>query len=573
MMEWIITSSVLILVVAALRTVLKGKISLRLQYALWGLVLVRLLLPISLFDSGFSVMNAVEHAAPALTEDAGDVVLGYRDYITPDLSVVEPDPNMPPEEQEKQYEENLTAWKAEMEAAKAETGTPVTVGGILKALWLVGSALVALWFLAVNLRFGIKLRKDRTAVAVEDYPLPVYCSAQVETPCLYGLFRPVVYLTDEVTEETMGHVLAHELTHYRHGDHVWSALRCLCLTLHWYNPLVWLAACLSRRDAELACDEGALRCIGEEQRTAYGHTLIGLTCRRRSNLALTATTMTGSKKGIAERILLIAKKPQMKKWTLAVLLVLVIVAAGCTFSGAGEDTAVQPSGQESPDPQPTESMEMLDNGWEGVGVNTDIVWDADDPLANMPNTAKAFEEYGGGKVCGVQGNRLICGGIGVSKVGDGLIIDGFKYSNAYPAGQKILIAMLKDVLDAESAAALVGWFEELNALEEEYQSALLTQEAELEAARTAFFNYRDAFMGADAPVTFGNVAVQCIESEGTSAISISFAIHNKEIFVGPEDVQSWADWSEEDIARWRSETDSYGLTIQTSMSLFTFNSP
>ncbi len=55
------------------------------------------------------------------------------------------------------------------------------------------------------------------------------------------------------------HVLTHEFTHYRHGDHLWSMLRCLALAVHWWNPLVWLAAELSRRDAELACDEGALK--------------------------------------------------------------------------------------------------------------------------------------------------------------------------------------------------------------------------------------------------------------------------------------------------------------------------
>ena len=360
MMEWIVTSSVLILIVILLRTVLKGKISLRLQYALWGLVLVRLLLPFSLFDSKFSVMSAVEQTAPAVVESAGDTVLGYRDYVTPDLSVVEPDPNASPEEQEKQYEENLADWKAKMEAAKAETGTPVLVRDVLKVVWLGVGALVALWFLGVNLRFERKLKRERSAVCVPHYPLRVYRSSVVETPCLFGLLRPAVYLTDEVTEETMNHVLAHELTHSRHGDHIWAALRCLCLAVHWYNPLVWLAASLSRRDAELACDEGTLKRIGEEQRTAYGRTLIDLTCCHRSKLALTATTMTGSKRGIRERVLLIAKKPRMKKWVLAVLLVLVIVAAGCTFSGAGDDADIQPSVQETPDPQPTESTSEAD---------------------------------------------------------------------------------------------------------------------------------------------------------------------------------------------------------------------
>ena len=81
------------------------------------------------------------------------------------------------------------------------------------------------------------------------------------SPCLVGILSlPAIYLTPEAIqdEDTLRHVLAHELTHFAHKDHIWSALRCVCLVLHWYNPLVWLACVLSRRDGELACDEGAV---------------------------------------------------------------------------------------------------------------------------------------------------------------------------------------------------------------------------------------------------------------------------------------------------------------------------
>ena len=64
----------------------------------------------------------------------------------------------------------------------------------------------------------------------------------------------------------MRYILAHENTHYRHGDNLWVVVRAACVCLHWYNPLVWLAACLSRQDGELACDERALEILGEEER-------------------------------------------------------------------------------------------------------------------------------------------------------------------------------------------------------------------------------------------------------------------------------------------------------------------
>ena len=100
-------------------------------------------------------------------------------------------------------------------------------------------------------------------------------------------------------------MLAHELTHYAHRDHLWAPLRCLALALHWYNPLVWLAVLLSKRDGELACDEGAVRRLGEDQRIPYGRTLVGMVAQRSlrpADLLSCSTAMTGGKKTIQQRI-------------------------------------------------------------------------------------------------------------------------------------------------------------------------------------------------------------------------------------------------------------------------------
>ena len=150
-----------------------------------------------------------------------------------------------------------------------------------------------------NLRFARRLKKSRQRVDakkdIEDSTMkengtqggictvPIYVTSVIETPCMFGLFAPAIYVTRDImgNETMLSHVLAHETTHYRHRDHIWSALRSLCLIIHWYNPLVWIAALLSRRDAELACDEDTIRSIGEEMRIEYGRTLIGLTCGKK----------------------------------------------------------------------------------------------------------------------------------------------------------------------------------------------------------------------------------------------------------------------------------------------------
>ena len=332
MTEWIVTSSVLIVVVVALRYLLRGRISLRLQYALWGVVLLRLLLPVQLGQTSFSVLNAVEENTELqLTVSRPMFYIGE----TPNLAMpeLEPDPAL--------SEEALTQLRQQLELQyyeeMAQYATPVSPATVLRWVWIAGIAVTSGWFLLTNLHFAAALRRSRVLTDQVCGKLAVYVSPLVETPCLFGLIRPAVYVTESALRDdpVLHHVLSHEETHYRHGDHIWAVLRGVCLALHWYHPLVWLAAALSRRDAELACDEGTLRRIGEEQRTAYGETLISLTCsHKKGELLLTATTMTGSKKSLRERITLIAKRPKMALYTLLAALLIVAITAGCTFTGS-----------------------------------------------------------------------------------------------------------------------------------------------------------------------------------------------------------------------------------------------
>ncbi len=339
MLEWTISSSVLIAVVIALRFALKGKISLRLQYALWALVLVRLLIPFSFASSSLSVMNSVEQSSVYQTTSKVVTTVQVPSDIIRDseLTIEEAEQvghgtlhrveGYPVES----GRENLHTYS--FQDSLKEVGSRV-----LRIVWIFGMCIMGLWFAATNLILSIKLRRNRTVHSYENCPLPVYTSDAVDTPCLFGLFRPAVYLTSEAAsdEATTRHAVEHELTHYIHKDHIWAILRGVCLAVHWYNPLVWCAAILSRNDAELACDEATIRRLGESERAAYGRTLIGLTCEKRTALLNTATTMTGSGKSIKERIALIAKKPKMAVYTLVAVILIAAIAVGCTFTGAKE---------------------------------------------------------------------------------------------------------------------------------------------------------------------------------------------------------------------------------------------
>lgn len=334
----LITSSILILLIAALRPLLRGRIDPRVQYALWLAVALRLLVPVNLVDSAYSVLALVDRVGERsqLVENIGraTVPLPTMDYQEAyDQAIREYSQEQPVKTSFTDLEEveRRTQELMERDLTLAELAERCA-----KPVWLGGAAMMAAWFLLVNLRLRRQL-KDAEYVEA-DCPLPVYVSGALPSPCLCGVARPVICVTPAALEspERLRHVLAHELTHYRHKDHWWARLRCLLLCVYWFDPLVWLAAALSRQDCELACDEGAIRRLGEEERIPYGRTLVDMIAAGRTPLLQTATTMTGGKRKVRERIKLIARKP---KTVIAVALALAMIvgcAVGCTFTGAPE---------------------------------------------------------------------------------------------------------------------------------------------------------------------------------------------------------------------------------------------
>lgn len=331
MLEWIASSCALILAVLLLRRLLRGRIGPGLQYALWLLVLARLLLPVSFGAARVSVQNLVRDA----DERAASRVVTYVNQTAPDPVPSEPAPAQSATAQP-QYTQSAAAPQSQPEAPLTETARPVTLSDILRCAWYAGMSAMALWLIATNLAFRARLAKRARRIEYPGCKLPLYITEAVETPCLFGVLRPAIYITPEAASEpeTLAHSVEHELTHYRHGDHIWALLRCLCLVLHWYNPLVWLAAALSRRDAELACDEATIRRLGEAERAAYGRTLIRISCERRATLLRTATTMNCGKSGLRERIALIAKRPKTAAYALVILILAAVAVTGCTFTGA-----------------------------------------------------------------------------------------------------------------------------------------------------------------------------------------------------------------------------------------------
>lgn len=335
MKEILITSSALILCIMLIRKIFRGKIGSRLQYALWLLVALRLLIPVSAqipmaigSPGSFGVMDL----ARELETRVGDLEAGLaQPPLSQPIQFTFPMPNVASDGPTSVFLAGKIGW---------------TWLDIMRGIWRGGMIVMALWIAGVNLRFARRLHRERKEFARpaagggEDVALrgtKLYVAEGLRSPCLYGMpFREAIYLTPDIAadEKRLRHVLAHEMCHKRHGDGFWACLRNALLIVYWFDPLVWAAAVLSKRDCELACDEATMLTLGEKERISYGETLLSiLTGRGRlADVACTATTMTGNGRSVKERIRFIAEKPRVLGIAVALAAALAAVAVVLAFT-------------------------------------------------------------------------------------------------------------------------------------------------------------------------------------------------------------------------------------------------
>ena len=351
MAEWFVSSAVLAALLIGAHYLLRGKISARLQYTLWLVLLVRLLLPLSVGKTALSVANLLPEAEPTAvmqTEPAA---------APPAQAASTPEPAAPaaPVQTPAQPVQRPASMPAQAETGSAEPEKSaqkpaVSVWKIFMLVWASGAALLGLWFLFCNLRYGRQLRAGvLRAIAPKEGRPAVRLTRTALSPCLFGLFPPAIYVTMDCAqdEQLLHHCAEHEYTHYLHRDHIWAVLRGVCLALHWFNPLVWWAAALSRTDAELFCDEDTVRRLGEDARADYGRSLIRMTCRERVDPLSAATTMSGRGGQLKTRIISITKHPKTAIPVLILVLLLCAAAVGCTMTGAKDAAPAQQTQQTS----------------------------------------------------------------------------------------------------------------------------------------------------------------------------------------------------------------------------------
>ena len=375
MLKEVLTVSALIAVVLLVRAIFKNRVPKRMLYALWLVVLLKLCLPGTLVS--LPVLPAEDAAVPA--QSAERPVQTAPVIQRPAQTVTKP--QTPAQQPVSPVQETAKP------AAK-----PLTTAQILQIAWFSGSALLGLWLFGAWAVFTIRLHRDRRFLGKRGGTC-IYVSGAVKSPCLAGLI-PAVYLTEDVLQADEAElILRHELTHLRHLDFLWSLCRAVAVSVYWWNPLIWVAAICSKRDAELACDEAVAAKLPESKRLAYARAILAQAPRKTAALSLAGPP-------VKERILFLTKKQRTSVLCVILALLLVVSATGCSFAEltqqkAGEitmpdhatDSSANATPQEADSALPVmDTVELI-----GFVADSQTPWielyestDSKEPLAKIP---------------------------------------------------------------------------------------------------------------------------------------------------------------------------------------------
>lgn len=293
-----ISASWLILAVLVLRVVLK-KAPKWVMPLLWGVVALRLVCLFSI-ESALSLIPSAETIPSEIVTETREPVL----YEQATLDIVT-NPTLPS--------------AAEVPVGVSRQQAQVDFN-IYSVLWLAGMAALLVHALVSA---GKLKRKLATAILLRDN---IYESEFVDSPFVFGVVKPNIYLPMHMDEGTAAYVIAHECAHLARRDHWWKVLGYLVLALHWFNPLVWVAYILFCRDIELACDEKVVRGLDGAARADYSQALLSCAAPKR---AVAACPLAFGEGNIKTRVksALHYKKPAF--WVAAAAVLAVVIVAVC----------------------------------------------------------------------------------------------------------------------------------------------------------------------------------------------------------------------------------------------------
>lgn len=293
-----ISASWIVLAVLLLRLLLK-KAPKWITVLLWGIVAIRLICPFSI-ESVMSLIPSAETISPEIMMDRNPEINSgvpiINNVVNPIISEsFTPDP--------------------------ATSANPLQLWiPTFAIIWIVGIMGLVLYTIISYIRVK---RKIGTAILLRDN---IFQSENVISPFVLGIIKPKIYLPFNMNEQDMEHVIAHEQAHINRKDHWWKPLGFLILTVHWFNPLMWLGYVLLCRDIELACDEKVIKEMNTEQKADYSQVLLTCSVNRRM---IAACPLAFGEVGVKNRVksVLNYKKPAF--WIIVVAIIASVAVAVC----------------------------------------------------------------------------------------------------------------------------------------------------------------------------------------------------------------------------------------------------
>lgn len=341
---WVIKTSImagiLAIVILFARYIFKDKLGAKWHFAIWVLLIIRLLIPFSM-ESPISIYN---FASPAISKIEGPMQLSPEAVQETQNSTLNNDDSVLKSIDTGGNSQGIPEkdnTQGEMLRTEAH---PFEWRDLFSLIWITVGFILFFLILAKNIIFYLKVKdepptedirvlkpmdRSRDILHIKKV-VPVIISKAVKTPCLFGVFKPKVYLPEviarEISEENLRYVFLHELSHYKRKDILINWIAVASQVMHWFNPVIWFCLDRMREDCELACDSYALTHLSEDEYEMYGLSIIKLLSMSRKMWVPAATGFFGSssKKKILRRIKSIKmfKRPKLL-WTIAAIAVII----------------------------------------------------------------------------------------------------------------------------------------------------------------------------------------------------------------------------------------------------------
>lgn len=342
---FIITSSLMIILMLLFRSIFRKKLSSNVIYTLWIILYFRLAVPFGyweipvfgtaaeiiyrpmavveqLLDKPQTFTNPINEEplmndVPIMESQSESESVKVYDAVIPDNTVIT---------QKLDFEENAPSKVTNEEEH-------LTLRTIVLNIWFSGSLIVTGYVVIQNLKLRKKIENMDVIGQIDG--IDICISKELKTPCLFGVRTPKILVTEKVLNDPIlyKYAIMHELEHYKYKDHIWNLDRIFISILYWWNPLIWYSSKCVAEDAELACDERVLKNKSVEERKNYGYALLQMIENAQNKPMCLATSFSGNKNTAKQRIEAITRNTKTKKYILVPVVVILIIFTilGCVY--------------------------------------------------------------------------------------------------------------------------------------------------------------------------------------------------------------------------------------------------